>query len=128
SVRARGQRCVVGSPSVEPHLTNTTKSRTLNRRSMSRVARASRLWLRRASRSALVLAARRRRNSQPETAALPRRGLAARATDRVRGNLRPNPVWVASLAIILVFIAGPAPGLDWPQWRGPNRDGNSQET
>src|SRR6266545_714591 len=35
---------------------------------------------------------------------------------------------IASLAILLVFIAGPARGLDWPQWRGPNRDGISQET
>ncbi len=95
---------------------------------MNRVAQTFRLWVRRGSRSALVLAARRRRNSQPETAALPRRGLAARAADRVRGNLRPNPVWVASLAIILAFIAGPARGLDWPQWRGPNRNGISQET
>jgi outer membrane protein assembly factor BamB len=35
---------------------------------------------------------------------------------------------VASLAIILAFIAGPARALDWPQWRGPNRNGSSQET
>src|SRR5947209_17318286 len=46
----------------------------------------------------------------------------------------PNPstevskTTVALLAIILVFIAGPARGLDWTQWRGPNRDGISQET
>ena len=27
----------------------------------------------------------------------------------------------------LLNLAGPSPGADWPQWRGPNRDGLSPE-
>src|SRR3954452_23188062 len=32
------------------------------------------------------------------------------------------------LVTLALSIAAPASGLDWPQWRGPNRDGVSQET
>src|SRR6478672_11770100 len=38
---------------------------------------------------------------------------------------------LAALALSIAAPApkdSPAPGLDWPQWRGPNRDGVSQET
>lgn len=34
--------------------------------------------------------------------------------------------WVAS-ATVIVFAAGASPAADWPQWRGPGRDGKSQE-
>lgn len=34
--------------------------------------------------------------------------------------------WVAYAAVI-AFAAGAAPAADWPQWRGPGRDGKSQE-
>src|SRR5213595_2008666 len=39
-----------------------------------------------------------------------------------------------TLAVLALSIAAPAPksgetaGHDWPQWRGPNRDGVSKET
>src|SRR5688572_17382451 len=38
-----------------------------------------------------------------------------------------NPRLLASLATSLIAIA-PLHAKDWPQWRGPNRDGISQET
>lgn len=33
-----------------------------------------------------------------------------------------------SLSSCLLFISTTAPAADWPQWRGPNRDGTSPET
>lgn len=32
------------------------------------------------------------------------------------------------LAALVLLSASPAPADDWPQWRGPNRDGISKET
>jgi outer membrane protein assembly factor BamB len=40
----------------------------------------------------------------------------------------PNLGPVALLAIGLSITATPLRAKDWPQWRGPNRDGKSQET
>jgi len=38
-------------------------------------------------------------------------------------------VWIAVLALTVpTWIAGSLPAADWPQWRGPNRDGKSAET
>jgi outer membrane protein assembly factor BamB len=34
---------------------------------------------------------------------------------------------VASWTILLLSVAAPASGEDWPQWRGPQRDGISKE-
>jgi outer membrane protein assembly factor BamB len=37
--------------------------------------------------------------------------------------------WVVLAAVALLFVfAAQAPAQDWPQWRGPNRDGISKET
>ena len=38
---------------------------------------------------------------------------------------RPLPA-IAAVAVIIAATCA-APGADWPQWRGPNRDGHSQE-
>src|SRR5580704_12159844 len=35
---------------------------------------------------------------------------------------------VALIVVGFGLCAGPAIALDWPQWRGPQRDGISQET
>ena len=38
-------------------------------------------------------------------------------------------VWIAVLALTVpTWIAGSLLAADWPQWRGPNRDGKSAET
>ena len=41
-----------------------------------------------------------------------------------------TPFAVAAVATVAVLAVGsiPAAGADWPQWRGPNRDGRSAET
>src|SRR5687767_7945819 len=43
-------------------------------------------------------------------------------------TLTSIPRWIALSATILFFVAAPLHAGDWPQWRGPNRDGISQET
>ncbi|MCC6232792.1 MAG: PQQ-binding-like beta-propeller repeat protein [Verrucomicrobiales bacterium] len=35
---------------------------------------------------------------------------------------------ILSLVALLALSGGPTPAADWPQWRGPNQDGISQET
>ena len=35
---------------------------------------------------------------------------------------------VVRTIVILVFCISPVAAADWPQWRGPNRDGTSPET
>ncbi len=39
-----------------------------------------------------------------------------------------RPRWTAFGAASLFFVAASVHAKDWPQWRGPNRDGISQET
>jgi outer membrane protein assembly factor BamB len=36
--------------------------------------------------------------------------------------------WIVVPCIISILFAGHVPATDWPQWRGPNRDGVSTET
>src|SRR5262245_6830026 len=36
--------------------------------------------------------------------------------------------FLAALSALSLPIAGQAPGFDWPQWRGPDRTGLSQES
>jgi outer membrane protein assembly factor BamB len=36
--------------------------------------------------------------------------------------------WIASLVVVVALLASAALGADWPQWRGPTRDGISKET
>ena len=33
-----------------------------------------------------------------------------------------------SASVLVLWVASASSGADWPQWRGPNRDGKSQET
>lgn len=35
---------------------------------------------------------------------------------------------IALIAVVLMLTAGSTPAADWPQWRGPNRDGKSSDT
>lgn len=49
----------------------------------------------------------------------------ATAESSGRGLLRPV-MTLATVALLLAIPAGAAPG-DWPQWRGPDRDGTSPE-
>ena len=45
-------------------------------------------------------------------------------------NPDPNEIMFASLTLFVAIVLLPAlrsPALDWPQWRGPNRDGISLE-
>ena len=41
---------------------------------------------------------------------------------------RRNPAALASLVCLALALASNLPAEDWPQWRGPNRDGKSAET
>src|SRR5437870_1110849 len=62
----------------------------------------------------------RHQSEPPEVAVMTRRGKPAM---RLHHRLA-----VALLGCVMLFVTGRASADDWPQWRGPNRDGVSKET
>src|SRR5512139_818277 len=42
-------------------------------------------------------------------------------------HINPNRPLTAVVGVIVLAATGVAPAADWPQWRGPNRDGHSPE-